>query len=222
MKTAATLAAVVLLLAAGALHGVWSERWNRSEDLERAAALVADVPLRVGDWEGKDVQPDADEFDRAGARAFWMRSYVHARTKASVLAILMCGRAGKMAVHTPEVCYRGAGYELFDTPAATPFGESGTLFAADFSKPADSAAGLRLYWAWNAGDGWQAPTNPRWEFRGRPFLYKLYVASDLRQQGNRPTSPAQDFLNELLPELRRALSAPAPIAGRPDVLRNPG
>jgi hypothetical protein len=40
---------------------------------------------------------------------------------------------------------------------------------------------LRLYWAWNGGDGWKAATDPRSQFsRSRyPVLHKLYVLRDL-------------------------------------------
>ncbi len=89
-----------------------------------------------------------------------------------------------MAVHTPEVCYRGAGYDLRATPAPALVRdendvEAGTLWSARFTKQGDASSDLQLYWGWDAGDGWQAPANPRWEFRGRPYLYKLYVSQEL-------------------------------------------
>src|SRR4051794_23502366 len=116
-KLVATLVAVVLLVSAGVVHGLWTERWQPSPALEDAAEKVARVPLRFGDWVGKEGEPDPEAFAMAGARGYWTRTYTNERTGESVLVILMCGRAGRMSVHTPEVCYRGAGFDLADTPA---------------------------------------------------------------------------------------------------------
>src|SRR5437867_1668327 len=117
-RSFAVLAAVVTLLASGALYHLLA---RDSSQLDAAAERVAQVPSVIGDWQGHDETVDDAAFAQAGAKAYWMRVYVHQKTKATVLAILMCGRAGKMAVHTPEVCYGGAGFELHDAPAACVF-----------------------------------------------------------------------------------------------------
>ena len=99
------LAACGTLLASGLVCHLLAKD---SAALDDAAARIALVPKMIGDWHGHDEEPDDRSFEQAGAKGYWMRSYVNQRTKASVLAILMCGRPGKMSVHTPEVCYRGA------------------------------------------------------------------------------------------------------------------
>jgi hypothetical protein len=202
------LTALTLLLTAGLLHGLWSERWRPSGALEEAASRLHGVPLEFGDWQGKDVEADAEAFAQAGARSYWARSYTHRHGDDAVLVILMCGRAGKMAVHTPEVCYRGAGYDVLDTPAHAVLrddadDEFGTFWNARFAKQAGATGELRLYWAWGDGAGWQAPTNPRWEFRGRDFLYKLYASHE--RAGSGDTDVTADFLRQLLPELHKVL-----------------
>jgi hypothetical protein len=151
-------------------------------------------------------------FALAGARSYWVRTYTHRTSGASVLTVLMCGRAGKMAVHTPEVCYRGAGYDLPDTPTAIVLRDesdalAGTFWTARFAKQTGTTRDLRLYWAWNAGDEWQAPANPRWEFRGRPYLYKLYASHELT--GPSDADATAEFLRELLPVLKETLAPPA-------------
>ena len=71
---------------------------------------------------------------------------------------------------------------------------------------------LRLYWAWNDGQGWNAPDDARWTYvayRHSPVLYKLYVLRDL--SGATPVSkeePCQAFLQAMLPEMDRTLFAP--------------
>ena len=66
---------------------------------------------------------------------------------------------------------------------------------------------LRLYWAWNTRGEWEALASPRWQFRGAPFLYKLYVACDVGQTpvGAPQGDAAADFLRECLPALNAAL-----------------
>ena len=44
--------ASVALLAAGVVHGFWTDRWVSDTRLSDATARLADVPMRVGDWEG--------------------------------------------------------------------------------------------------------------------------------------------------------------------------
>jgi hypothetical protein len=200
------LTALTLLVTTGVVHGLWTERWRPSDALERAAARVATVPLEIGDWQGKDIDVDAEAFAQAGARGYWARTYTRPGGD-SVLVVLMCGRPGKMAVHTPEVCYGGAGYELFESPTTIVVRdeagvEQGVFWSARFSKQAGGSE-LRLDWAWGDGHDWQAPGNPRWTFRGRPFLYKLYASHEISpgQAGD----PTAELLSELLPKVRDAL-----------------
>src|SRR5207244_1355928 len=125
--------------------------------------------------------------------------------------ILMCGRAGRMAVHTPEVCYGGAGFDMLGAPAPYPVafdGKQAIFWTARFAKPNTPGADLRLCWAWNAGGAWQAPSSPRWTFRGQPFLYKLYVIEEeagYRRGGSAQADALADFLPHLLGALERTL-----------------
>lgn len=204
-RVAATAAAASLLILSGVLyHALASD----SAQLDPAAARVAEVPMTVGVWQGHDETTDDTAFAQAGAKGYWMRTYTHRDTKASVLAILMCGRAGKMAVHTPEVCYRGAGYELqTDARPLALDNERGKLWTAAFTKAGKTPTQLRLYWGWNARGSWDAPTSPRWQYRSEPFLYKLYVSRDVTNiaSGTLENDPATEFLRDLVPVLEKTL-----------------
>src|SRR5947209_2940525 len=112
----ALVTALVVVLASGLVHGLWAERWTPATSLQMAAARVEQVPLDIGDWKGVSADADPAAFAQAGARQYWARSYVNAKKNLSLLVILMCGRPGRMAAHTPEVCYRGAGYETTGMP----------------------------------------------------------------------------------------------------------
>src|SRR4051794_39829223 len=115
-RPAAILTAFALLLATGVAHGLRTERWSPSPALQEAVARVPHVPRAFGDWQGEDVEGDAESFGQTGARGWGVRNYVNRRDGSRVQAILMCGRPGRMSVHTPEVCYRGAGYEMLADP----------------------------------------------------------------------------------------------------------
>jgi Protein of unknown function (DUF3485) len=202
----AFLAAIAILLTSGVLYHSLAKD---SELLDAAAARVALVPKVIGAWQAQDEATDDRAFEQTGAKGYWTRQYVNQETKASVLVILMCGRTGKMAVHTPEVCYSGAGYELHDQPASCAIqnersSEVAHFWTAQFTK---KAGRLRLYWAWNARGSWEASPAPRWQFRGDPFLYKLYVSRDVSQQS--AVAPEADvtaeFLRRFVPELNRTL-----------------
>ena len=200
----AVLTAIALLLGSGLLY---HSQAGSSEQLDAAAARVALVPSIVGDWHATDEAAEARAFEQAGARAYWVRHYVNQKTKDAVLVILMCGRSGKMAVHTPEVCYSGAGYELHEQPSACPINGDASFWTAKFTK---KTSHLRLYWAWNATGAWEASTGPRWQFRGEPFLYKLYVSRDISEQAS--AAPEADvtaaFLREFVPALKQTLFPP--------------
>lgn len=228
MKRSLTiLIALAILVASGLVHGFWAERWNPSQALQAAADRVDQVPFDIGDWKGQVIESDAGAFFQTGAQKFWTRSYSHARRNVSLLAILMCGRAGRMSVHTPEVCYRGAGFQMEGNveplTVQSEFGEDlGTFWTARFSKQSGVTSNLRLYWAWNATGSWRAPSAPRWEFRGEPFLYKLYLSQEGPGLSNPSNEAVQDFMKQFLPELHKTLfdrPAPPPIDGEPKPTR---
>ncbi len=208
-RSCAFLAAFTTLLASGVLYHALA---RDSSTLDDAASRVTQVPTVVGVWQGRDETPDDAAFAQAGAKAYWTRVYTHPNNKTSVLVILMCGRAGKMAVHTPEVCYGGAGFELQTAAKIREFkNEQGAkpsqFWTAHFVKKSAVPSQLRLYWAWNALGAWEAASSPRWQFRGEPFLYKVYVSCDVGQTSSTASStdPAAEFLHVFLPVLNKTL-----------------
>jgi hypothetical protein len=210
-RRVAILIALLILVASGLVHGSWAERWSPATALDEAAARVPNVPLQIGDWRAQTIDADPAVFFQAGARQFWMRSYVNARKKTTLLVILMCGRAGRMSVHTPEICYRGAGYEMEGNPTTWSVppawgADLGSFWTARFTKGSGALSDLRLYWSWSAGGRWQASANPRWEYGGEPFLYKLYISHDAPGTATISSDAVQDFFRQLLPKLPEILA----------------
>ena len=151
-----------------------------------------------------------------GLEGFISRGYKNDATGKSVSLLLMCGRPGPVSVHTPEICYPGAGFELIQThPSEVRVGAEpvGNFLKADFERreaiPADR---LRIYWSWNASGTWTVPENPRFVFAPHPVVYKLYLISTVDKDREQSTdNEMMDFLSQLLPELQNALFPNSPM-----------
>lgn len=213
LRTLPVLIAVPILIAAGYVHGRWTDRWTPSRAVEAAVAKLSGVPTTVGGWTGRDAELDPKAIAVAGIDGYVMRRYDDPRTGASVSILLVCGRPGPIAAHTPEVCYGGAGYESSGEPAtrAVPFEGAAApaeFFTAVFAKPkAADAPSLRILWSWNGAGAWETSDNPRLAFARNPALYKLYIVREMATPAERSgDDPAVEFAKLLLSELKKALS----------------
>ena len=84
-------------------------------------------------------------------------------------------------------------------------GREAIFWTAIFERPKTHEA-LRLFWGWNAGEGWKAPGNPRWAFRMKPVLYKLYVAREITSvKDTLEGDPGIAFLKGWLPTLDQSM-----------------
>jgi hypothetical protein len=206
------LTAVPLLLSFGVVEGVWSNRWGFSRDAELAAARLRDVPMTVGEWEAQARELDDRQIARAELTGYLLRQYVHRRTGASLQVLLVCGRPGPISVHTPEVCYGGAGFAQAATRSRQlveddSLDKSVELWMAKFRKiGAPVPEQLRIFWSFAATGAWTAPGNPRLAFAREGALYKLYV---VRQMPNldEPLAkdPSLEFLRLFMPEVNKCL-----------------
>jgi hypothetical protein len=208
------LAAAAMLLVNGYLHGLWTNRWHRAGELETAIANLDRVPLTIGDWRGRAETLSDPDIAYAGIEGYCFRSYVNQRTGKTVTLLLMCGRPGPIAVHTPDVCYGGSGYEMLGSVAKDVHkyrknSATAEFFRARFSKTnATGGTDVRVTWSWGAAGQWQAPADPRLTFTRQSALYKLYVIQQVSPSSERfDEEVCKDFLDQLLPELDRALFA---------------
>ncbi|MFO0865534.1 MAG: exosortase-associated EpsI family protein [Gemmataceae bacterium] len=209
----AALVAGLIVVGAGLVHGKLYDRWGSSQALEDAVARVDQVPMEIDGLIGETQSAEAEEFRAARAKGYWVRTYRDPDRKTECLVILMCGRPGDMSIHTPDVCYKGAGYEMFGQPSTAAIGELGLFWTARFVKQSLGNDDLRLYWAWTNDGAWRAPESPRWEFRGGRFLYKLYIA---RRASGRDDAKEKEtteaIMRRLLPAFRQTLFAETAVA----------
>ena len=209
-------------LAAGALFAAAISAWILAAPLSLRArlylrfaavlfsALAVAVPLNLADWEGQTV-PGKQGKDMAGAIHY---RYTHKRSGKSVTLFIVCDRPGPVSIHTPDVCYGAVGFEVGAqtkySPRLPPDEPPATLWTARFQKKtASTATDLRIFWGWNAGEGWQAADDARLAFAKFPALFKLYLIREGAGEDSPDDDSCVELMRQLLPELRRALFAPA-------------
>lgn len=201
-----------LLLAAGVVHGIRTERWAATQELGEATQRLAGVPLEFADWRGEHLPVEESDLRRAGIRGHVFNRYRNVRTGASFNVLLVCGRTGPISVHTPDVCYEGAGFKASMSPEDRPLrineSEVLTLKKQRFNKPNSlSASQLEVCWVWRGGDRWAATDNPRIMFAEHPVLYKMYVIREVSpRQKESKSDPLADFMKDFLPEVNKTLS----------------
>jgi hypothetical protein len=165
------------------------------------------MDLGSGIWEGRALEIDAAQLAQAEVVGHCSRRYVNHRTGQEVTILLICGQHGPISVHTPDICYAGAGYAMHGAPELHRAGSGAEFHTARFAKTGANPDPLRIFWAWSDGGPLAAPENPRLAFARAGALYKLYV---IRRMGSieepLDTDPCLDFLKALLPELNKCLS----------------
>jgi hypothetical protein len=202
MRYLSTLAALVLVIAFGLYEGLWTNRWGFAQDTEKAAARLVNIPKVVGEWQGEDHELDRRQIEASEMTGYLMRRYTHAGSGASVTVALICGRPGPTSVHTPDICYGGAGFTQ-EKPEERRQLQDAELWVGLFKKESEA---LRIYWGWSANGEWSAPSNARVTFGRERALYKLYVQRQLAS-ADEPLNedPSEDFLRAFLPEVNRCL-----------------
>ena len=205
------VAGAILVVASGLIHGFWTGRWGSSSaDPLAAAARLDDVAQTIGSWEGADMEVDAEQLAVAQVVGHLSRRYIDRETGTALSVLIVCGRPGPIAVHPPDICYRGAGYELVNAPAKyvvnSPAGTQSAEFWMARSVKTDSAvpSQLEVFRSWSASGVWKAD-NPRLRFAGFPALYKLYVVRDVTSDQSLDSNATVSFIQTLLSELDRSL-----------------
>ena len=202
------LTAMVAAVACGVVHGIWTGRWQISDEPAVSAAKLSNVALTLDDWDGQAIPSNTLGKDVAG---YLYHRYTHRHTGKMVTVFIVCDRPGPVSIHTPNVCYSAVGYEV--TPPSkftcpTQSGQSAAAFwTARFTKKnATDASDLRIFWGWNAGEGWQAADDPRWQFARQAALFKLYLIRETTGSNEAAADDAcVELMKQLLPELQRAL-----------------
>ena len=201
-------AAVLLMGVSCYYQGVWSERWGEFPELQIYAEQLHEVPLKIGEWEGKDIgESDERVKEISGAAGEFNRVYRNPAGE-EVRVMLMCARFRDIFYHSPDKCYPAAGFEMLNPPQQEVIDDA-VFFTTTFRKtdPATGTHDERGYWSWTSNGKWLAPTNERLEFTGERALYKLYVFGTVptTDAGRSENDFCTAFIREFIPVCTAAL-----------------
>lgn len=207
--------AIVLgsVLVSGAVAGVFSHRWGVSTDMADAGRRIADFPNRFGAWECQTAEAyDPQVAELLECVGNTSRTYRNRETGESVQVAFHVGPTGPTSVHTPDVCFSSQNYtqqgerRRVSIGAATRWG--GSFWQSNFRSNGLRGENIEALYGWTSGDRWTAADRPRFQFAGKPLLYKLQVVAVARGDGTSADTDkdgdraaCQRFLNDLLPVL---------------------
>ncbi|MCO6457136.1 MAG: exosortase-associated EpsI family protein [Pirellulaceae bacterium] len=198
--------ALVLTLGAGILHGRLRLRWGPDKDLREAGQRMAELPPQFGPWTmvSSDELP-AEALAMLHCTASVLRSYVNQDTGETVTVTVLQGPSGPISAHEPEICYSSRAYGVSEPRSIVELdvvGDRPSEFWALTlrSKDVDESL-LRVYYGWTTDGVWQAPDVARWTYGGKPFLYKIQLASLPAELSAH--DPCASFLRDFVPVLRR-------------------
>ena len=193
------------LTVSGIVHGMWSNRWSDAAQVE-GKDLLSGINGEIGDWHpGEFLQ--INPADVPAKTKCVSRRFEPLKDGRPMVVSLTSGGPGAVAVHTPDVCYLGAGYQLRGavTRQSIPLADGATasFWVADFVKNrASGDEAIRVRWSWTANGNWEAPDYPRWSFARVPVLYKLYIVHPLTDDDDlTKNDPYRKFVADLVPAL---------------------
>lgn len=181
--------------------------------LNTAVRRLEQIPSDIGNWSSRDEQLSEREQEVAGISGYVRRQYDNARIGYTVHLTVLCGPSGPMSVHPPTACFEGVGYQLISGPTRTVVENEDDAYRHEFNRSAfregDTSVPeiIRVFWGWGTTGEWRAPASPRFDFRGEPYLYKIYVTdSRIESDDARDLPQIETFLADALPVITSALS----------------
>lgn len=196
-----------ITLLTGALHGRLTQRWGPVPDLAAAAEHLNSFPREFGDWQLLNMTPmEESTVQMLECAGYVNRQYVNRKTGETVSLAIMLGPSGPIAVHTPEVCYSSRAYSIQEPRKSISLtdskGQVHSFWSLAFRANTLSADQLRVCYAWCENGLWEASKSPRFQFAGRPLLFKLQIAGLMPTSLSGSTAtrrnPCEDFLAAML------------------------
>lgn len=177
---------VISVLAVGYWHGQTTGRWKALPPLSDYVSRLEQVPVEINDWSGTEMDlDDPESLQRAGIEGYLSRKYVHRDTQQAVTILIVCGRPGPISVHTPDVCYRGAGYVPITSPERVAMSRNrqseSQIWTMRFTPPKSriDIRELKISWYWYTSNGVETPLSARMAFANEPALYKVYFIEEI-------------------------------------------
>jgi hypothetical protein len=133
-------------------------------------------------------------------------TYLNRSTGDVVNVAVILGPPGPIAVHTPEICYSSKEYKQTSHRRHEDLPEGDSLWSVSFRSNSVDAQSFAVYYGWSDGDVWHATYDPRFEYAGSPYLYKLQLAGrSNRVDADADHEACRRFLEAYLPQLKSRL-----------------
>ncbi len=208
---------LVILMGSELLHGRWTDRWSFSGEPEASCAKLPkqDVPMIVGDWTGHPGKPIAHEDLVVGEiQGYFNQTFTHP-SGAEISVLVLCGRPGPIAVHSPEVCLGGEGCvldgkkERLGVDLAPPNQRVEFWVGQFYWFDGGLRKDRRQLWTYSSNGTWSADDNPRFHFARYPSLYKIYLVRQMSRRDEKlDEDPMLDFIKVFMPEIQKRLFGP--------------
>jgi hypothetical protein len=121
---------------------------------------------------------------------------------------LLIGPAGTVSVHSPEICFPSKNFELLGKRVRITIRDDAGIdhqfWRVEFRSQDLEERLSRVYYGWSIGGTWSAPDDPRFEFAGQPYLYKLQLHVKISPDSEKADA-GLSFLSNFLPEARAEL-----------------
>jgi hypothetical protein len=194
---------VSITVVTGVVCGRVSQRWGPVPDMIAAAKHLKSLPMQIGSWQMvKEDELTEAEIQTLTCAGYVNRTYVDQKTGDTISLAIIVGPAGPISVHTPEICYSSQAYSIPEPrqlqKVADKLGKSHAFWRTIFRSPNATAEQLCVYYGWCADREWIAAESPRFEFAGRPMLFKLQIASQVPPGHINERNACEAFLRELL------------------------
>lgn len=200
-----------LTLMSGLVQGRLRGRWGIKADMAAAASRLESTPAKFGEWDLAASQTLGESTVKMLECAGYLcGTYRNRATGDQVNMFVLLGPTGPISVHTPDICYSSREYTIVGAREKTAVRDSNGSGAEFWKLTLRSndleASLLRVHYAWSDGSAWTASDNPRFQYAGRPLLYKIQVAGPASEAAAEAEDPGQGFLRDFLPVLQKHLA----------------
>ena len=208
------LASVALILAGSGGTRLWQEhRLARTLERGRVSPFpLAELPLILDAWKGRDAEMDPRIVRGSGSTDIVTRRYVNQKTGVSLDVVILYGPTSDMFIHTPELCYPAAGFEVLPGTVERSIPVEGTgsvpFRSLAFTKGEGGLADTQevYYSLWYDGRWTTQSTSPKASQR-IPGMYKVQLSRRISSRERRDLdNPCEPFLASLVGQIEARMA----------------
>lgn len=208
--------AIVFVLTVSSTIYAWANwGWFGPQTGEtEAGSRIHEIPKEFGDWKASDDESLSEtDITMLDLSKHLVRRYSNSSGE-QVAVILMVGKTGRLAVHTPAVCFTRGDYKkendgmrvTFRPPANSESMNDNHFWKMTFENQISGRDVRLFYYALGDGKEWYALENPRFQLSHYRYVYKLQCEAVAGLDAKSNNDLIERFLTEFLPVIQPYLS----------------